>query len=231
MTSIRTLAFIGLAGTALVAGTATAANIVVRSAGPSAKTYAPGKALPDSASIVLRPGDMVTILGPNSARTLRGPGTFTAASANRTQLAMAAGRRSRFGAMRTGDVVKNPSIWDVDVTQSGKMCVNDPAKLAMWRPTADSEATLNIRTKDGKAVPVAWAAGKTTAAWPANLPVTEGAEYQLEWPNSADKSAVSFVLVPGAPADLVGAAKVLLDKGCQNQLDLLVDNASAKSTD
>ena len=36
---------------------ALAKAVVVRSAGPSAKTYPPGKALPDSAKISLKPGD------------------------------------------------------------------------------------------------------------------------------------------------------------------------------
>jgi hypothetical protein len=32
--------------------------------------------------------------------------------------------------------------------------------------------------------------------------------------------------VPGTPNDLVGAAQVLIEHGCQKQLDLLVDSAS-----
>jgi hypothetical protein len=37
---------------------------------------------------------------------------------------------------------------------------------------------------------------------------------------------VTFVSVPNAPADLVGAAQVLIQNGCQHQLDLLVQSAS-----
>jgi len=32
--------------------------------------------------------------------------------------------------------------------------------------------------------------------------------------------------VPGTPGDLVGAAQVLIENGCQKQLDLLVESAS-----
>ena len=42
--------------------------VVVRSVGPSAKAYPPGKALPDSAKISLQQGDSVTLIGPSSAR-------------------------------------------------------------------------------------------------------------------------------------------------------------------
>jgi hypothetical protein len=34
------------------------------------------------------------------------------------------------------------------------------------------------------------------------------------------------VTVAGAPVDLVGAAQLLIEHGCQNQLDLLVESAS-----
>src|SRR5918998_2930151 len=99
---------------ALSSTAAVASVIVVRSLGPSSKAYPPGKTLPESASISLKGGDVVTVLGPNSAQTLRGPGTF---AAGRTQLASAAAKRGRFGALRTGEIAKNPSIWDLDVTQ------------------------------------------------------------------------------------------------------------------
>src|SRR5437762_6715451 len=102
------------------ASTAGVANVVVvKSLGPSAKSYPPGKTLPESAKISLQGGDVVTLLGPGSAQTLRGPGNFPA------QVAMnsTAASRGRFGALRAAEVAKNPSIWDIDVTQSGKMCV------------------------------------------------------------------------------------------------------------
>jgi len=206
---------------------ASAAVVIVRSAGNAAKAYPPGKALPENASIKLGDGDMVTVLTPNSAKVLRGPGVFVAGATDRQSLAMAAGRRARFGALRTGDVARNPSVWDLDVTQSGKMCVAQPSNLALWRPNAEEAGKITIRSSSGKVQTVDWAAGKATTAWPSALPITSGAEYQIEWPGNSDKSTISFVTVRNPPpSDLVGAAKLLLDNGCQNQVDLLVDNAS-----
>src|SRR5687768_10681002 len=120
--TLRKVALLGVAAgmIALPVTAAIAAKVViVRSIGPSAKAYPPGKALPDSASIKLGSGDIVTLIGPSSSKTLRGPGTFSASTPT-AQLAMASGRRGRFGALRTGEVAKNPSLWDLDVTQSGK---------------------------------------------------------------------------------------------------------------
>jgi hypothetical protein len=85
---------------------------------------------------------------------------------------------------------------------------------------------INIRSADGKSQQIDWAAGKTATLWPNALPVASGAEYQIEWPDTGDKSSVTFVTVANAPADLVGAAQVLIENGCEHQLDLLVQGAS-----
>jgi hypothetical protein len=211
------------AAVALSSSAALASVVVVKSLGPSSKAYPPGKTLPESAKISLQGGDVVTVLGPASAQTLRGPGNFPAAPVT---LASAAAKRGRFGALRAAEVAKNPGIWDLDVTQSGKMCVTNASKVQLWRPESDSEVKINIRSSEGKSQEVDWAAGKASATWPAALPISSGAEYQIEWPDTGDKSKVTFVTVPGAPTDLVGAAQVLIENGCQHQLDLLVDSAS-----
>src|ERR1051326_1577470 len=125
----------GAAAVVALSSTATLASVVVvKSLGPSAKAYPPGKTLPESAKITLQGGDVVTVLGPSSAQTLRGPGNF---DAKQVTLASAAAKRGRFGALRAAEVAQNPSIWDVDATQSGKACIANPAKLQLWRPDSD----------------------------------------------------------------------------------------------
>ena len=217
------LMLVGAVAVALSSTAAVASVVVVRSLGPSSKAYPPGKTLPESAKITLQGGDVVTVLGPSSAQTLHGPGNF---AAGQVALASAEGKRGRFGALRAAEIAKNPSIWDIDVTQSGKVCVANAGKLQLWRPEADSAVKITIRSAEGKTEALTWPAGKTSAAWPASLPVKTGAEYQIEWPDSGDSSSLTFVAVPSSPPDLVGAAQVLIENGCQNQLDLLVDSAS-----
>ena len=215
-----------VAAVALSSTAAVASVVVVRSLGPSSKAYPPGKTLPESAKITLQGGDVVTVLSPNAAQTLRGPGNFTAGEVN---LASAAAKRGRFGALRTAEVAKNPSIWDIDATQSGKMCVTQASRVKLWRPDTNSEAKISIRSPDGKSEEVSWASGKAIAAWPSALPVNNSVEYQIEWPASGEKSSVKVVTVSAAPTDLVGAAQLLIENGCQNQLDLLVESASKSS--
>ena len=215
---------VGAVAIAALSSTAAVASVVVvKSLGPSAKAYPPGKTLPDSANISLKGGDVVTLIGPSSAQTIRGPGNFNAKSVT---LASAAGKRGRFGALRTAQVARNPSIWDLDVTQSGKMCVSNRSKLKLWRPDSESAVKMNIRSSDGKVQELSWAAGKADAMWPSALPISNSAQYQIEWAGSGDKSNITFVTVPPPPTDLVGAAQVLIENDCQNQLDLLVESAS-----
>lgn len=204
--------------------TAAIANVVVvKSLGPSAKSYPPGKTLPASAKIALQGGDVVTVLGPGAAKTMRGPGNFDTASVN---MASAAGQRGRFAALRAAEVAHNPSIWDIDVAQGGKFCVTNAAKLQLWRSDSEADTAITIRTADGKSQELSWAAGKALTAWPAAMPVKSGASYQLEWTDTGEKSNVDVVLISAPPTDLVGAAQVLIENGCQKQLDLLVEGAS-----
>ncbi len=201
--------------------------VVVKSLGPSAKAYPPGKTLPPSAKITLQGGDVVTVLGPSAAQTLRGPGNF---DAGQVSLASAAGQRGRFGALRAAEVAHNPSVWDIDVSQSGKVCVSNASAVQAWRPDADSPVTVTVRASDGRSQELTWAAGKALAPWPAELPITSGTEYQIEWPDGGDASKLDVITVNSLPTDdLVGAAQVLIAHGCQKQLDLLVQSAT-KST-
>src|SRR4051794_16496317 len=124
---------------ALTSTAALANVVVVKSLGPSAKAYPPGRTLPETAKISLQGGDIVTVLGPASAQTLRGPGSF---DAKQVALASAAGQRGRFGALRAAEVAHNPSIWDIDVSQGGKVCINSGSKVQLWRPDSNGPATV-----------------------------------------------------------------------------------------
>lgn len=204
--------------------TAAVANVVVvKSLGPSSKAYPPGKTLPPSAKITLQGGDVVTVLGPSSAETLRGPGNF---DAGQVSLASAAGQRGRFGALRAAEVAHNPSVWDLDASQGGKVCVADTSKVKLWRSDSEAASTVTIRTEDGKSQQLTWAAGNALTAWPTALPIKNGASYEIEWSDTGEKSSLDVVTVQSPPADLVGAAQVLIQNGCQKQLDLLVQSAS-----
>jgi hypothetical protein len=210
------------AATALAASTASIATVlVVRAAGPSAKMYPRGKALPDSAKIELQPGDSVMLLKSNGTRTLRGPGTFALAAAANAG-GKVVNRRARPSALRSGAVRLNPSPWNLDVTQSGKLCVVNAGNLTLWRPEAEAAMRLTVKGR-GFEQTIDWPAGKDTVPWPSSLPVLSGAEYQLSKPDSDDMARVTFVTVTDPPTDSIGTAQTLIANGCENQLDVLVE--------
>lgn len=111
------------------------------------------------------------------------------------------------------------------MTQSGKVCVTKASKLQLWRPESDGAMKVTIRSADGKSQELSWPAGKTSTIWPAALPIANAAAYSIEWPDSGDKSDVTFVTIAQPSDDLVSTAQALIENGCQNQLDLLVQSA------
>ncbi len=219
----------------LLAGAASAAAnvLVVRSSGPSAKSYPPGRSLPDNARISLRAGDTIVLLGAGGTRTFRGPGNFNPSqqvrAATRTVQAPD-GRRARIGAVRNAGIVpaSPTTIWHVDVTQSGTMCLADTANVMLWRPEASAATSVTIAGPGGASRTADWPAGSATLAWPADLPIADGAAYQLRQTGVAVPVQVTFRSLEAVPTDIQGVAEALIRHDCAEQLDLLVATAPAQ---
>ena len=206
-----------------------AANVlVVRSTGPSAAAYPAGRSLPDNARLNLRDGDMVIVLGAAGTRTFRGPGSFSpsaAVQAGARTFAAADGRRARIGAVRgAGIVPHSPTIWHVDVTQSGTFCLASPSHVMLWRPDATVPVTLTIAGAGAAARTVRWPAGQATVAWPAALPIANGSSFSIAQSGVAVPTQVTFRTLAREPANLEGVASALIANGCQGQLDVLVES-------
>ena len=210
------------------ASAAMADILVVRSSGPSAKSYPPGRRLPESARLVLRAGDQLIVLDGRGTRMIRGPGSFTAGASAVGRVASAApaaDRRARIGAVRgleTGEL-RPPSIWHVDVARSANVCVADPARVTLWRADPGKAATLSIAGEGGRTERLGWQPGSTTLAWPSGLPVAEGAEYRLSGTGTAAPTTIRFRTMPAKPAGLEDMAQTLIRNQCDAQLDLFID--------
>lgn len=211
----------------LTAGAALADILVVRSTGPSARSFPPGKRLPESARISLKASDQLVVLDGRGTRIIRGPGNFTAgAPAGRVaSAAPTVQRRARIGAVRgveTGEL-RPPSIWHVDVARSSNFCVADPSKVTLWRADTANALTLNIGGPGGRAKQLSWQPGSSTLAWPSDLPVADGAEYRLSWSGGTVPTALRFRTMPAKPAGLEDMAQTLIRNQCDAQLDLFID--------
>lgn len=229
MSLIKTASKIAAIATGLIATSAMAGTIVVRASGPSAGMYPPGKAL-TAASVTLKPGDTLVLLDAKGTRTLSGAGVHSLASNSAAIAPSALGalirssgaRQVRTGAVRgvTAGPAKAPSLWYVDASRGGTVCVAETGMTNVWRPDMTSAAAYSIWS-GGKSVPLDFASGQSVRAWPAELPLTAGARYKIAAPTGAPIEIVVQPVALADSADAVGAT--LIAKGCTRQLDQLVE--------
>jgi len=204
------------------AGTAAANVLVVRSSNPS---YRAGQSLPDNVRITLRAGEQIMILANGGTRTFRGPGTFSPA----TRVASNAtvnnnGRIARIGAIRDAGIVpRGPTLWHVDVTQSGTVCLASASNVMLWRPDASAPVRFTIAGPGGPQT-LNWAANEPTAAMPQAAPVANGATYTFTQPGVAVPVTITFRVLSSEPRDVGEVAEALISNGCQGQLDVLVES-------
>jgi hypothetical protein len=218
---------------ASVGTVASAEILVVRSMGPSAKLFPPGKSLPDNAQMNLKAGDVVIVLDGRGTRTLRGPGSVSpSAPARATGTALAAAspapqRRARIGAVRgtgTGPSEAKPAtLWHVDVTKSSNICLAEKGKATLWRADATKPVTLTIARPGAAAHKLVWEAGQPNLSWPSEFEIVEGADYSLTWDGAAKPTRLKFKTLPSKPVGLEDTASLLIKNSCDAQLDLLID--------
>ena len=216
---------IACAAGALPATVAHSAQTVVRSLGPSAREYPPGTSLPDDATLRLGAGDIVMILGPRGTRTFRGPGSFQVnapvAPQSIAQALRPARARNRVGAVRASGRSRAASLWDVDVSRGGSVCIADAANVSLWRRDPARPANLTIVSDDGATAGVEFEAGRNTQRWPVGVPVRAGSRYSVTGIAEA-RIPVNFVLISTAPTDPQELAVLFIRNGCAAQLDRLL---------
>jgi len=208
------------------AGSAAANVLVVRSTNPS---YRAGQSLPDNAQIRLGAGEQIMVLANGGTRTFRGPGTFSPNTRVANATVNNGGRIARVGAVRDAGIIpRGPTIWHVDVTQSGTFCLASAANVMLWRPDASAPGRFTI-TGPGGARTVNWRTNEPTIAWPGGAPAN-GATYTITQPGVAVPVTITFRLLTSQPHDVQGVAQALIANGCEGQLDVLVDSQPQTAT-
>ena len=130
-------------------------------------------------------------------RTFRGPGTFSPSAAVRgrpAHVAASDGRRARIGAVRSAGLVpRSPTIWHVDVTQSGTFCLASTANVMLWRPDATLPTRLTV-TAPGGARAIGRLAGRAGRPSPGRpgTPIANGATYSFRQPGVAVPTQITF---------------------------------------
>lgn len=213
----------------LVSTSSAAAVLVVRSSGPSASAYPPGKALPDNHVLKLKASDTIVLLDARGTRTLQGPGDFgvsaNAAPAAAARTAGTSARRVRLGAVRgTG----TRSVWQADLGRSGNVCIANPADLGLWRPDSSGDAKVTLTdAASGKSADVSFAAGQSIAAWPTSLPSTSGTKIAVT--GLGAPTNITLRTLSPIPTGLEAMAQGLIRADCEAQLDVLINTFSARS--
>jgi hypothetical protein len=228
----------------MIAGAATVASaeaLVVRSSGPSAKAYPPGKAIPDNSRIILKANDQLVILDNKGTRTLTGPGNFSpaqpsapVASSGSTFAALVSQRserRARIGAVRgtppmtAAEINQPPNVWFVDVNRGATVCAADPSVLSLWRADPAQPASTTLTDATGATATIDWRAGQATAAWPMTVPAASGA-YTITGAAGTPAKSMTVVKLDSDPQDINALAAILVQNKCEAQLDLLLQTTS-----
>ncbi len=220
------------------ASTALAGTIVIRSSGPSAKVYPVGTSLPDGQRVALKSGDTLIVLDAKGTRTLSGAGSFDIGGNARgaaTQSAFAAlignsgMRQVRTGAVRgtNSGQPRVASLWYIDMSKSGTVCLKNMAAATLWRADMTKPVVMTL-SHMGKSVPLAFSAGQAVKTWPAaEVPLMTDGEYRISGPGLAVPTSIritAFAATSDAPDAVAGA---LIGKGCNAQLDALVEAGKA----
>lgn len=231
-TSLK-LAAAALTMAAVVAPVAALAGVVVSSSGPSAAQYPVGRQIGNTDRIVLREGDTLTVLQNGGTRVLRGAGTFVlaqtgAASSNAAFASLTtqrAARRARTGAVRTGATgpVSNPSLWYIDVTKAGTVCLPGPANVRLWRADTQADSTYAVEPEGASEAPIAvtFAAGEMLAAWDVAHPPAPNQTYRIGHGTGTNAVDVRFVFLDTVPATAEDLASTLIASGCTLQVEQL----------
>ena len=229
---------------------ALAQAIVVRSTGPSAATYPKGKQLAAGAKVLLKAGDVVTVLDKVGSRVLRGAGSFAMDSRvlrdrgiiPLLSRSLKSPQAIRAGAVRggapTGGAAQSPlpsSIWLADIDKGGKVCVPTGSDLYLWRSTNGERRFTWLGEADGGGtVRLFWPPRTSAIAWPiATMTLIAGRNYRSNDDGVADKW-VDLQVVPLAPEaipqDADALATLLFENGCGVQFELLA-NALERTSD
>ena len=191
--------------------------------GPIGQGLSAGQDASGKAKIKLQGGDVVTVIGPGSAQDPARPGQFrrqAGAAGLGRRPARPVRRASRDGSRAQPEHLgRRRQPERQGVRQRGR-------KLQLWRPDNEAAVTVNIHSADGKSR-AELGCGQGAGRLAGGAAGQERRRISGRMARTGDKSSLDIVTIPQPPpADLVGAAQVLIENGCQRQLDLLVDSAS-----
>jgi len=224
--------FVGAATALLLVPQAAEAGTVVASSGPSASTYRVGTQIGNTQRITLRQGDSITVLDNGGTRVLRGPGTFILArqggqTNNRAFTALTTQRsatRARTGAVRntqSGQEIRNPNLWYVNVAAAGKVCLSDRNLVRLWRADTSTDAFYTISSTTTGNTSVNFPEKEMLAEWNSEAGLADNTTFSISGPGLDEATRVTLVFLEEVPEDAESVAQALIANECHGQLEQL----------
>lgn len=217
----------------LLSGTVAAASLVVldaRGAGLKA-----GMRMDSGASLVLKEGERVTLIGPDgSSITRKGPfngpvlAATTAGTATDTRQALAAllatrdVRSSAVGVIRSGiATVRIPEPWLIDVTRPGPRCLMAGQRPVWWRPDATAAEHFTVFPVDRSwRADFVWEQGQDRQIVPALSRFDSTKLFFVKY--EEQEFAISLHVIPNDLDNDLMLTSWMLEKGCLQQADALL---------
>ena len=180
-------------------------------------------------TLISRDGTSVTLKGPFDGppfadaqespeeRTLfRALGTLFAAG-GRQQGATKGATRGGGGAAADVDA------WLIDTGVQGDACARAGGPVTLWRAASDKASALKLTHTGARAsAELEWPPGAATLAWPAAVPLENGAEYLVRLKGVLIARKLTLHLVPGDLPSEAHRAAWMAEHGCLSQARALL---------
>ncbi len=215
--------------------------VVVESRGIA---LSPGQRLSAESVIELKEGERLRVLGLDGrAIELRGPrsGPLVAAPeasvpVDRSQAlsALITNRNARIGTaglVRSGPAAEPvPDAWSIDISRPGTRCVREGDRPILWHPAPHAARISVLYSADRSwRADIGWSQGQSRLLLPELVPTDRPSTLIVG--GDRDEYAINLLVVPRAIDDRMMLAAWMLDRGCLQQADALVNElAAAQST-
>lgn len=127
------------------------------------------------------------------------------------------------GAIRAAGIKTRADALMINLSESGDYCIADPKAVDVTRYGSETGAsvTLNAVKGDHRAS-LSWPAGRDRTAWPADLPLEDGATYLVEQDGKDSRTMlVVHTIVDDMPTD-AHRAVFMMEKDCLEQAKMLL---------
>ncbi len=111
--------------------------------------------------------------------------------------------------------------WLIDSGRPGTQCVSAGRAAPLWRTIAVGPASASLKA-GARHAPVQWQDGSYTAPWPAEIPLRDGASYEIQFTVTKKTERLSLHLVPEDVEGDLRRAVWMHGKGCTPQAKALL---------